>query len=146
MDLQGGGVFFPPFMKPSIYLSSSLLSPCHSPTLSNLKGLEQSAHTHAREGRTKNPQTKKIPTIQQNVNCIKGSMPGPEMRQGTGRCKWRRGSKQYSDTETKSRKEKLKGLYANKKKSQLEKHSSPLQITAVQKYQASAYSEIAKSI
>lgn len=31
----------------------------------------------------------------------------------------------------------MKGLYVNKKNSQLGKHSSPLQITAVQKYQAS---------
>lgn len=57
--------------------------------------IKWSAHTHAGE------EKKIIPTIQQKVNCIKGSMPGPEIWQGTGRCKWSRGSKQkYSDIQT----------------------------------------------
>lgn len=109
----------------SAYLPPSL-SPCLSPSLSNLD-LEKSTHTHAVEGRKKNKKKHKF-------NCIKGSMPGSEIWRGTRRCKWSRGSKQQSNIENKRTKGKTESAVCEKEKySQLEKHPSLLQITAVGK-------------
>lgn len=108
----------------SAYLPPSL-SPCLSPSLSNLD-LEKSTHTHAVEGRKKKKKTQS--QLHKREYAWIWDMAGAR------RCKWSRGSKQQSNIENKRTKGKTESAVCEQEKySQLEKHPSLLQITAVGK-------------